>query len=357
MKNKKKNILWLLLIISISVSGQKNDSTPAKSSLLKRTSFHPIPIISYNRSVGFVFGLTVTSFTAISKNDTISPPTMTRIGGGYTTNNSWFGFANQSIFLKEDKIRINWNLGLGNLNFQYFQETGESGNGSFVNFNTVRGFGNISVMYNIFNRFYAGLRYQYSQSNTKFEADNVPNQKTNLSGFGIPVSFDSRDFVINPSKGWLINGTYIHNTAWLGSDFEFKFFVFNANNYRKINPKGILASRFFSYTGIGEVPFVGQRAIGQIDIRGYTNGKHRSNIVMNIQSEYRYNIYKKWGCVAFAGLATAFESDGIAGSGMLPGAGVGVRYMAIPKRRMNAGIDAAIGKNDWGIYFRIGEAF
>ncbi len=29
----------------------------------------------------------------------------------------------------------------------------------------------------------------------------------------------------------------------------------------------------------------------------------------------------------------------------------------IPSRNINVGIDGALGKEDWGIYFRIGEAF
>ncbi len=38
-------------------------------------------------------------------------------------------------------------------------------------------------------------------------------------------------------------------------------------------------------------------------------------------------------------------------------AGAGLRFKRIPSRNINIGIDGALGKNDWGIYFRIGEAF
>ncbi|WP_310377703.1 hypothetical protein [Flavobacterium sp.] len=42
---------------------------------------------------------------------------------------------------------------------------------------------------------------------------------------------------------------------------------------------------------------------------------------------------------------------------LLPSIGAGIRYLAIPKQRMNVGFDTALGKDDWGIYFRIGEVF
>ncbi len=59
--------------------------------------------------------------------------------------------------------------------------------------------------------------------------------------------------------------------------------------------------------------------------------------------------------VAFAGVAVA--TDDRHGSGLLPAAGAGLRFKMIPSRNINVGIDGAIGKDDWGIYFRIGEAF
>jgi hypothetical protein len=31
--------------------------------------------------------------------------------------------------------------------------------------------------------------------------------------------------------------------------------------------------------------------------------------------------------------------------------------MAFEEQEMSVGLDAAVGDNDWGIYFRIGEAF
>ena len=39
------------------------------------------------------------------------------------------------------------------------------------------------------------------------------------------------------------------------------------------------------------------------------------------------------------------------------GGGLGFRYLMLPEERINIGIDAAFGKEDWGGYFRIGEAF
>lgn len=342
--------------MSISCFSQSKDTTSTKTSILKRTSFTPIPILSYNRSYGITGGVLVNAFTKINQNDTISPPSMTGIGFGYTENKSWFGIGFQRLYLNEDKLRVVWAIGLGETNFQFFQENDDLNNGIFVNYQTATKFASATITYNIFSRFYTGLKYQYSKSTTEFD-NGYPNQIANLSGYGIPISYDARDNVYNASNGLFVNFVYNNNAKWLGSDIEFSSLSFNANYYKRLNSKGVLASRFFAFSGLGDVPFIGQKVIGGKDLRGYTKGEYRSNGVLAIQSEYRYNLYKKIGAVGFAGMGYAFESNGIKSSGILPSFGTGIRYLVIPKQRMNIGLDAAIGKNDWGVYFRIGEVF
>ncbi|MFD2601999.1 hypothetical protein [Flavobacterium suzhouense] len=42
---------------------------------------------------------------------------------------------------------------------------------------------------------------------------------------------------------------------------------------------------------------------------------------------------------------------------MYPGIGAGYRYRVFKGMKFNVGLDGAVGKDDWGVYFRIGEAF
>lgn len=58
--------------------------------------------------------------------------------------------------------------------------------------------------------------------------------------------------------------------------------------------------------------------------------------------------------VGFFGIATAIENLGDLGkSELLPGGGMGIGFLLLPKERVNIGMDAAFRKNDWGLYFRI----
>ena len=78
----------------------------------------------------------------------------------------------------------------------------------------------------------------------------------------------------------------------------------------------------------------------------------------SVQGEYRWNLHTKISLVGFLGVASVFESTNEDQNGkLLPGLGLGFRYKVFEEEHMNVGIDGAVGDGDWGIYFRIGEAF
>ena len=144
----------------------------------------------------------------------------------------------------------------------------------------------------------------------------------------------------------------------LGSSSQYHKIETEFNKYFQINKESVLMARLFGVVSVGDVPFSGENVVGRDDMRGYSNGKYRANQVYNIQTEYRWNFYRKWGMVAFGGLGIAtddFQRKNY--SGILPSIGTGIRFKAIESRDINIGMDVAIGKDDWGLYFRIGEAF
>jgi len=54
--------------------------------------------------------------------------------------------------------------------------------------------------------------------------------------------------------------------------------------------------------------------------------------------------------------AVAKFSD-IPDSEILPSIGAGLRFRMLPAEKVNVGIDFGVGKDDYSITFRIGEAF
>ena len=256
----------------------------------------------------------------------------------------------------------------GNVEFQTYVNYPESilpfidgdEEGGFLDYNTKFNFLLFEGQRKLYHNFYLGMRFLYNYVTTDFETESIqiPKQIGYLVGVGGVINYDSRNNVMNPQKGMNTKIATFSFLESLGSSSEYHRIESQVNKYFPLSKKATIMFRFYSVISTGEVPFSGQNVIGRDDLRGYSNGKYRADQVYNIQTEYRLNFYKKWGLVAFGGLAVAtdnFQGDNY--SGILPAIGAGIRYMAIPSRRINIGMDVAAGKDDWGLYFRIGETF
>ncbi len=348
---KLRYSLILLSIVLINVLPAKGQRDSAKTK--NKVRFTGIPIISYNSSYGVIFGANGMAFFNLNKNDTISPASQAGIGLGYTQNKSFFGSAFAQLYFKENTWRTTAAFGTGNINFQYFEAANEADGGDFVDYNTVNRFLFLKVLRKIVGHFYGGAFVKLQHSTTDFKVATDSSQDVHANGIGLTLLYDTRKNIYYPDKGIQASVSFLANPSWFGSDSIFNSIRAYVNWYKRLNAHSILAARAAVFSGLGNVPFSGQHAVGGKDIRGYTNGKYRGDQVYSAQAEYRWNFYKRWGAVGFAGLA--FTE--VPYSGLLPGGGIGIRFKAIPSRNINIGIDGAVGKGDKGIYFRINEAF
>jgi hemolysin activation/secretion protein len=176
---------------------------------------------------------------------------------------------------------------------------------------------------------------------------------------GFDLALDKRSSVYYPRTGFETTLQYFaYPSAWNETDSDKIEYEFNHFTSMRGN-KDVIAARFFAGMGIGDLSFNQQFIVGQRqDIRGYTQGEFRGNYLLAAQGEYRWNFHPRIGAVGFAGLATVFEAINEDDDGkLLPGVGTGVRFTADTETHLNVGLDVAAGVDDWGIYFRFGEAF
>lgn len=347
--------VWLSVVGRIDAQGLPGGGGSERQE--KNLTFVPIPYIDYNRSLGFTAGFLPMGMYNVSKKDTVSPSS---ISGGlamYTTNDTWFLMLFNKWYLKEDKYRVMAAGGAGNVNYQFFWENPISP--GYIDYSTEMVFAKAEVQRKVYKNLYLGLNYTYVKMITKLDFPNVEDQTDYLHGIGTVLSYDTRDDVYYPRKGDITNLNYVSFPGFLGNEFISNKITLDYSRFFSIKKgRDIIATRFYGGMGIGDLQFNQQFVVNNVDIRGYTQGKYRGEQMLAIQGEYRWNFHKKLGLVGFAGLATVFtalneEHNGV----ILPGVGTGFRYLIIPKNHMNVGMDVAVGKDDWGLYFRIGEAF
>jgi len=324
---------------------------------LEKPKFAAIPMVNYNRSYGGIFGGLVSVYFPINKLDTISPASVGGTAGFYATNKSWFLMGFGRLYFSEDRFRSVVAAGTGNQNFQYFNETYNVG-GSFIQYSTLMDFLYLEQTVKVYGRFYAGIDLIHFNVETFFETGEADETARQYTALGIPLAFDSRDNVQNPTQGWFSNARFNRFDEAFGSVAEYTKMDLDASHYFPLAAKRVFAYKASVSTALGDVPFEAQTVVGGQVLRGYSEGEYRGDQVYALQGEYRWNFVKKWGAVFFAGVATPVSKDeSWSSSDILPAAGAGIRYMMIPDIQLNVGIDAAVGKNDYGVYFRIGEAF
>jgi hypothetical protein len=351
-------IFLYLCSAHISAQEQSSDSKTLKNELDdKKHDFTVMPFFSYNRNIEFMFGAIPMVMYNLNKQYTISPKSLSGAIGVYTTNKSYFiGFFNK-LYFSEDSWRATLFVGNGNINSQFFVDG--IGGSDFYNYGTNATVFSVGVQRKVIKGLYGGITYTYAKYKTEFSDDVMEETSTRTNGIEFNTLYDTRDNVYYPKIGNKFDVKWINYSEWFGNDMNANKIKTIFNKYISMRKKtDVLAARVSGTFGLGDIAFEQQTVVGGKDIRGYSEGKYRGNSVIALQAEYRLNFAERMGVVAFAGAATLYGSDNESFDGtFLPGGGVGFRYKAFKKVKFNIGLDAALGKDDWGLYFRIGEAF
>ena len=359
---KKKKFLTELLIfallfnLSFAFSQIPSAEDGAKKSD-KNFKFMPIPYINYDRTLGFSGGFLPMAMYNLSKKDTISPSSISGGFGMYTTNKSWFIMQFNKFYFHEDRYRLILAVGTGDFNSQFYLDLPIFED--FIGYSTAVNFFKVEVQRRVIPHLYAGVNYSYARLYMELDISENLNEETYLQSLGGIISYDIRDDVYYPRNGFISNLKYSSFPEFLGNNYVSNKITLDFNQYFEMkNKQDIIALRFYGGAGIGDLNFNQQFVIGNNDIRGYTQSKYRGNQILTLQGEYRWNPFEKIGFVGFAGVGTIFSGINESDNGkILPGIGTGFRYNVFPKNHMNVGMDFAAGVDDWGIYFKIGEAF
>ncbi len=342
---------------SSTPTASQADTTAVASKPEKKVHITGLPIISFDRSKGTGFGgMGMAFFKFGNRPDT--KPSSVMLSGKVTTQKNWHASAMASLYFSGDRFRLMTGAGYMNSNFQTYEMIDQAN--VEVPYNNHGGFFVVMPSMRVWNRLYVGFGGQMFKSHLDMD---MPDPQTDsisvswMNSLAASVQFDQRDSPYNPAGGINTSLRFNYFPDWMKNvDTYYKMHA-EFNIYNRLSPSMVLASRAALNVGLGGLPFQGQNYIGNRDIRGYTKGAYRGDQTYAVQSELRWNFYHRWGAVGFFGLALATTPKDNYVSPLLPGGGAGLRYMILPVYNINLGIDAALGRDDWGVYFRIAEAF
>lgn len=413
MKLFKIKHLALLCLLAFSFSTaitqeEAEEVKPAKKE--KNLSIIPLPVIAYNPTTAWMFGLApgVSWFMGDPSNTSISSGLGSVI---YTTNKQWILTAKTNVFLDGDSWNLmgdwryfitsqpTYGLGTGPQSGKPIGTGIENEDGLFsqpistaqmMEFNYLRF--HETVLKRIQNsRFFVGLGYHldiHSKINDNLldlDADppiltshytyqilhGMSTEKYILSGISINGLYDSRDNAVNPYSGRYAFASLRINPSFLGSEKGSSILWLEYRDYLHLSqerPRHLIG--FWTYgwfTTSGDVPYLDLPAVGWDQFgrsgRAYTQGRFRGEDLLYGEIEYRFPFQKAketFGGVVFVNATTASNRNGeIDLFQYLDYAyGVGLRVMINKKSRANLSLDFAWGKyGASGFYLGLNEVF
>lgn len=367
----------LLLILMFFAFNNLDAQEKKKDSLFDESSktFLPIPLIINNPTIDTGFGAMAMYFFKFDKEDKDSPPSRANLLGLYSTNKSYFFIASSFLYWNEDKNRATIIAGPLRINHDAEYEVENAGNVHLV-YSEYRTIYSFEYSRKIAGNFYIGALYLGANTNYKFEEGSDEDQDFTeeffeendieggfISSIGLNFSFDSLDYLYNPTKGLSFSVRPKINREWLGSDNDYTDTDFNFKYFIPLSVGNILGFSLAGGVSWGDVPFDGYQSFGvRNNLRGYPGGKYRGEHMVAFQTEYRKHIYNRWGAVVFAGTGSVWSKEDeeieTFQKTWLPSAGIGARYMISREKKINLRLDFAVGVDgNQGVYFGVMEAF
>jgi hypothetical protein len=327
----------------------------------RNLEFAGIPVPNYSDVLGWSLGVVGMAYYKLDRHDDLCPPSSTGLFGFYSENNSWMGAAFQKVHYDEDSWRGTLAFGKGSIKYQFSPAAIDPGLPDiFLDYTTATSFFFLDGARRVWRRLYLGLGVLTWSAEVRVEPDLVETEDERYTGPGVTGEWDDTNNVFAATRGWKASGRYLVYDAAFGADRDFTKLNLTLTGYRELGDSTrVLAGRLLTEAAFGDVPFSGQSIVsGNRNLRGYSDGRYRADKLLVLEAEYRWNFWRRWGAVAFAGVA--FSADEVSTMTLrdaLPGGGVGLRFLMIEQYRINARVDYGWGKNDQALYIAVGEAY
>ena len=185
-------------------------------------------------------------------------------------------------------------------------------------------------------------------------ADILPNNFS--SGVVITSIYDSRDYRLNATKGWLFQidaGLYHNNQS-----SSFSTYNIELANYIDLGSSapGLIAWQVQGHFTDGDVPWNMLPDLGGSNaMRGYIKGRYRDEQMMMGQVEYRLPIFQRYGMVFWGAVGSVAPHVSDLTEELLTSYGTGFRFNI--KDNINLRFDVGVGENETNFYLNVNEVF
>lgn len=341
----------------------RESNKPKKS---KRVDFGFIPGPNYSSTTGLGLGLLGTATYSADPADSTLARSNASVYSNFTTGGFFLvGLKGNHIF-PHDKFRLDYKLNLSTFTTSFwgigYAQADIDDNKTDYRRNRINAMARF--MAKLANNTYIGplINYQVTQARGVDQTYSYlwQGQDKTIRTYtaGLSFTYDSRDFMLNATKGVFVQIDQTFTPRFLGNkNHGYSTTDVTFSTYKKAWKGAVIAGELHGMFNYGHTPWPMLAQVGSNDrMRGYYEGRYRDNNVIEGQLELRQHIKGRNGVVAWVALANAFDDfDNMAWRRTLPNGGVGYRWEF--KKRINIRIDYGFTRNGGGLIFNINEAF
>lgn len=318
---------------------------------------------SYSAVTQFSIGVLASGLYRIDRNDTITAPSNVSIYGNVSTSGFYMIGVSGLNIMDYGKHRISYDASFSSMPTDFWGMGYIMGRDSLRSSLVQKRYRiDAEYQYRILPNTYVGAVADFSHIAARKvkRPDYLLGQadRYTVTGIGVSLQYDSRDFIPNPFSGVYINLRETFFPSAFGSNRSFSRTTFTADWYRHVWRGGTIALDGYMEYNIGrEIPWCQMAQLGGgYRMRGYYEGRYRDKAMIEVQAELRQRIYNRNGIALWVGAGNVFPDFGeFRWRRTLPNYGIGYRWEF--KHRVNIRIDYGRGKHGGAINFNVNEAF
>ncbi|MFC1629129.1 BamA/TamA family outer membrane protein [Gemmatimonadota bacterium] len=357
----------LIMMVVMGTSPVLSQSAGRADEEVKRSGIIYFPIMFSTPETGFAFGSSAGLFVRPAGATAETRPTMVNLLGIYTAKKQLISQIGTDAYLQDGKYHV-----IASFEFKKFPDTFWGiGNDLSVDadesFTSRRGLLSLDIQRRIRPGLNIGLQYVFARSTViEIEPGGLLDSGdirgatgSTISGAGLIVNLDTRNHIYYPTEGRWYQFSMRFYGDELGSEYRYSRYNLDLREYIPIGSDQILACQAYGLFIPGNPPFESlARLGGERVMRGIYTGRYADQNMLTFQAEYRKQVWRRIGMVAFAGAGdVARRINDFRVSEFKFSAGFGIRFSLIPDEKMNLRLDWAWGKATSGMYITVMEAF
>lgn len=332
----------------------------------KKVDFGVLPGPHYSGTTGLGLGILGTATYTTDLADKSLPRSNASVYTDMTTGGFFLvGLKGSHIFPKE-RFRLDYKLNLSTFSTQFWgigYDLADNDHNE-TDYRRNRIIAMARFMFKLAPNTYIGpiLQYRFFQARgvDKDFAHLWQGQDHTLNAYtaGLSFTYDSRDFMLNATRGVFLQLDQTFSPRFLGNGkYGFSSTELTLSSYKKLWKGAVLAGELHGLFNYGHTPWALLSEVGSNDrMRGYYEGRYRDKNLIEGQIELRQHIKGRNGAVAWVGMANVFPKfNQAAWRKTLLNAGIGYRWEF--KKGINVRIDYGFTRNGGGFIFNINEAF